>query len=240
MPGDPDRLLVAERPGRVRLAVDGVAQPGAIATVPDPPGVSTGGERGLLSVAAAPDFAATGRLFVYYTDLGGDIRIDELTPGGRRGVLTIEHSSVDNHNGGQLHFGPDGCLWITTGDGGGQNDQFQNAQNPGTLLGKILRIDPDPPGIGGPVCGAPGHAGAGGWRGRRRAAGRELAGHHSARPAGARQAAPARASARWRGRLRALQRALLGRRRGTAADRAGHLPRCGGSGGRRRWGRASG
>jgi glucose/arabinose dehydrogenase len=142
VPGDPERLLVAERGGRVRLSVGGVAQPGAIVQIPTPPGVATGGESGLLSVAAAPDFASTGRLYVYYTDLGGDIRIDEFTAGVRREILTIEHSSAGNHNGGQLHFGPDGYLWISTGDGGGQNDQFNNAQNPSTLLGKLLRIDP--------------------------------------------------------------------------------------------------
>ena len=153
VPGDPSRLLVAERDGRVRLAVNGAAQAGNIAEVPNPPGVSTGGERGLLSVVAAPDFPATGRLFVYYTDLGGDIRIDEFTAGVRREILTIEHSNEGNHNGGQLHFGPDGCLWITTGDGGGQNDEHQNAQNLQTMLGKILRIDPQP---AGPVCRLPG------------------------------------------------------------------------------------
>jgi glucose/arabinose dehydrogenase len=153
VPGDANRLLVAERGGNVRLVVNGVAQPGAIATIPTPPGLSTGGERGLLSVVAAPDFGATGRLFVYYTDSGGDIRVDEFTGGVRRGLLTIEHSSAGNHNGGQLHFGPDGCLWITTGDGGGQGDQFNNAQNLATHLGKILRIDPDPTGT---PCGGPG------------------------------------------------------------------------------------
>jgi hypothetical protein len=67
-------------------------------------------------------------------------------------VLTIEHSQISNHNGGQLHFGADGCLWVTTGDGGGSNNQFNNAQNLGTLLGKILRINPNPPGVGGPAC----------------------------------------------------------------------------------------
>jgi glucose/arabinose dehydrogenase len=152
VPGDAERLLVGERGGRVRLVVGGVAQTGAIATVPNPPGVSTGGESGLLSVAAAPDFVSTGRLYVYYTDLGGDVRIDEFTGGARREILTIEHSSAGNHNGGQLQFGADGCLWITTGDGGGQNDQFNNAQNLGTHLGKILRIDPN---VTGPLCGGP-------------------------------------------------------------------------------------
>ena len=152
VPGQPDRLVVAERPGRVRLVVGNAVQPGAIATVPTPPGVTTGGERGLLSVAAAPDFPTTGRLYVYYTDGGGDIRIDEFRGGARREILAIEHSSAGNHNGGQLQFGPDGCLWITTGDGGGQGDQFMNAQNPGTHLGKILRIDPN---LSGPVCGGP-------------------------------------------------------------------------------------
>ena len=150
VPGDDERLLVGERAGRVRLVVGGVAQPGAIATVPTPPGVSTGGERGLLSVAAAPDFAATGRLYIYYTDLDGDIRIDEFTAGVRREILTIEHSSFGNHNGGQLQFGPDGCLWITTGDGGSQADPPNNAQTLTSHLGKLLRIDPDPT---GPVCG---------------------------------------------------------------------------------------
>src|SRR5918999_1843722 len=155
VPGDPERLLVGERGGRVRLVVGGEAQPGSIAEVPNPPGVSTGGERGLLSVTAEPDFAATGRLYVYYTDLGGDIRIDEFTAGVRRELLTIEHSANGNHNGGQLHFGGDGCLWVTTGDGGSQGDPPNNAQTLTSHLGKLLRIDPDPPGVGGPVCRLP-------------------------------------------------------------------------------------
>jgi glucose/arabinose dehydrogenase len=157
VPGQPDRLLVGERPGHVRLVEGNAVLPGAIATVPTPPGVATGGERGLLSVAVAPDFASTGRLYVYYTDLDGDIRIDEFTAGVRREILTIEHSSASNHNGGQLHFGPDGYLWISTGDGGGQDDQFNNAQNPSTLLGKLLRIDPSLP-SGGPANPQPSDA----------------------------------------------------------------------------------
>jgi glucose/arabinose dehydrogenase len=160
-PGDHNRLFVAEQGGKVRLVVNDVVRPSAFLDVA-PFGLSSGGERGLLSVVAAPDYASSGKLYVYYTDSGGDIRIEEFTrsasdperadPATRRVVLVIEHSSEANHNGGQLHFGSDGCLWVTTGDGGGQNNQHNNAQNPGTLLGKILRIDPDPPGVGGPPC----------------------------------------------------------------------------------------
>jgi glucose/arabinose dehydrogenase len=153
VPGDANRLLVGEREGDVHLAVNGATQEPPLAQV----ATTTDSERGLLSVVAAPDFPTTGRLYVYYTDLGGDIRIDEFTTGGSRNILTIEHSSAGNHNGGQLHFGPDGCLWMTTGDGGGQADQFNNAQNPGTLLGKILRIDPN---LSGPLCGGPARAAA--------------------------------------------------------------------------------
>ena len=141
VPGDANRLLVGERGGDVHLVVNGVAQEPALAQVSTTPT----GERGLLSVAAAPDFAYTGRFYVYYTDPDGDIRVDEFTAFGQRNVLTIEHSSASNHNGGQLQFGPDGYLWISTGDGGGQADLFNNAQNPATLLGKLLRIDPSAP-----------------------------------------------------------------------------------------------
>ena len=162
-PGESSRLFVAERGGKVRLVVNDAVRPTPFVDVA-PFGVSTGGERGLLSVVAAPDYASTGKIYVYYTDGGGDIRIEEFTrsptapetadPSTRRTVLTIEHSSETNHNGGQMHFGADGCLWVTTGDGGGGDDTHNNAQNVGTLLGKILRIDPDPP--GSPRCGPPG------------------------------------------------------------------------------------
>ena len=161
-PGDLDRLFVAEQTGRVRLVVGGAVRATPVLDV-NPFGLTSVGERGLLSVAAAPDYAASGKIYVYYTDAGGDIRIEEFTrspsapetvvPASRRVVLVIEHSSESNHNGGQLHFGADGCLWITTGDGGGQDNEYDNAQNPGTLLGKVLRIDPDPPGVAGPPCG---------------------------------------------------------------------------------------
>jgi glucose/arabinose dehydrogenase len=166
-PDDPGRLFVAEQGGKVRLVVDGAVSPTPYLDVV-PFGLSAGGERGLLSVVAAPDYALSGKVYVYYTDADGDIRVDEFTrsaanpetadPASRRPILVIEHSSRSNHNGGQLHFGADNCLWITTGDGGGQNNELGNAQNVGTLLGKLLRIDPNPGGGGAPVCaltGAP-------------------------------------------------------------------------------------
>jgi glucose/arabinose dehydrogenase len=160
-PGDASRLFVGERGGTVRLVENGTARTTPYLDVA-PFGLSTDGERGLLSIAAAPNYAATGKLYVYYTEAGGDIRIDEFTrsatapdtadPSTRRNLLTIEHSSEANHNGGQLQFGPDECLWITTGDGGGANDVHNNAQNTGSLLGKLLRINPNPPGMGGTFC----------------------------------------------------------------------------------------
>lgn len=166
-PGDASRLFVAELGGKVRLVDDGAARPTPVLDVA-PLGLSSGGERGLLSIAAAPDYGTSGKLYVYYTDPGGDIRIEEFTrsssapetadPASRRTVLVIEHSQAANHNGGQLQFGRDGCLWVTTGDGGGQGDQYDNAQNRGTLLGKVLRIDPNPPGVGGPACAGGGPA----------------------------------------------------------------------------------
>jgi hypothetical protein len=117
-----------------------------------------------LEWAAAPDYASSGKLYVYYTDLEGDIRIDEFQRSAdpdiadvstRRPVLEVLHRSAPNHNGGTVMFGPDGCLWTATGDGGGGNDQFHQAQNLETLLGKLLRIDPNPPGLGGSVCRFP-------------------------------------------------------------------------------------
>ena len=109
----------------------------------------------MLSVAFAPDYSDSGRLYIYYTDKSGDIRIEEVRrsasnpdaadPATRRLLLTQEHREFVNHNGGQLQFGPDGYLYAALGDGGGGGDPHGNAQNLGTLLGKVIRIDPLPP-----------------------------------------------------------------------------------------------
>ena len=115
------------------------------------PLVSTGGERGLLSVAFPPDYANSRLLYVYFTDRSGDIVIAELradadglhaSPSTLRPIVTVPHPTHSNHNGGQLQFGPDGFLYAGTGDGGGAGDAPDNAQNPNSRLGKLLRINP--------------------------------------------------------------------------------------------------
>jgi glucose/arabinose dehydrogenase len=113
-------------------------------------------EQGLLSMAFAPDYASSGRFYVYFTDSDGDQRVveyrrasaDRADAGSARLVLHMADSE-SNHNGGLLLFGPGGHLYIGTGDGGGGGDRHGargNAQNLGSLLGKILRIDPRPSG----------------------------------------------------------------------------------------------
>ncbi len=116
--------------------------------------ISTDGERGLLGLAAAPDYQASGRFVLYVTNADGDIEIrlcrrDANGFGSARlcqVLFSIEHSQFNNHNGGWMGFGPDNNLYIATGDGGGAGDPLNNAQNTNSLLGKILRIvlNPDP------------------------------------------------------------------------------------------------
>ena len=104
-----------------------------------------GGERGLLSIAFAPDYAISGLLYADATLSNGTIVVWEfhaaaganVADAGHRLVLSIPHPAT-NHNGGQLQFGPDGYLYVSVGDGG----VGANGQNAGVLLGKILRIDP--------------------------------------------------------------------------------------------------
>lgn len=114
--------------------------------------VTTGGERGLLGIAFHPDYDENGYVFVNYTSTGGATQIDRFTaqnptadrvvPGSRVPVLNFSQPFT-NHNGGWIDFGPDGYLYIGTGDGGSANDPQCRAQNPTSLLGKMLRIDID-------------------------------------------------------------------------------------------------
>ena len=143
-PDDGQRLYVVEQPGTIDVVRNGVASEFANLTG----AVEHGGEQGLLSMAFAPDFATSRRLYVYYTQDGGQAnRIDELRaptgdavdPASRRLVLSIPHTTATNHNGGQIQFGPDGMLYLATGDGG---NTPAAARDLNSLLGKVLRIDP--------------------------------------------------------------------------------------------------
>lgn len=149
-PGDRRRVFVVEQRGTIR-----VIRGGRILRRPflDIRGsVKAGGEQGLLSMAFAPDYARSRRFYVYFTDPGGDIRVQEFRRSRsssdradrrtRRAVISQEHSQFSNHNGGQLQFGPDGLLYMGFGDGGGAGDPLGSGQDLGTLLGKVLRIDP--------------------------------------------------------------------------------------------------
>lgn len=148
-PGDAERLFVVERGGRVVIIRDGTVLATPFLDIQGL--VTSGGERGLLSMAFHPDYAQTGEFFVDYTDVNGDTRVaryrvstnpDVGDPGSGEVILTVAQP-YSNHNGGQLAFGPDGMLYIGLGDGGSGGDPLGNGQNLGTLLGSILRIDVD-------------------------------------------------------------------------------------------------
>ncbi|MEA2360274.1 MAG: hypothetical protein QOI62_3534 [Solirubrobacteraceae bacterium] len=162
-PGDVDRLFVVQQGGTIVVVNNGLAT--TFADLTDR--VLSGGERGLLSMAFAPDYATSGLFYVYYTAKSptGQItieehRVDPASPGRAdpsyaRVLATIPHDQQGNHNGGQLQFGPDGLLYAGTGDGGSGGDPAGNGQNLGSsdppvvnavnhnaLLGKLLRLDP--------------------------------------------------------------------------------------------------
>ncbi len=142
-PGDP-RLFVVDQTGIVWVVGDG--DPEMFLDIRDR--VVFGGEQGLLGLAFPPDYAASGRFYVDYVGAGPETRISEFVASGdsadagsERVVLTVDQPA-GNHNGGMIAFGPDGLLWIGMGDGGSRDDRFGNGQDPATLLGAMLRIDP--------------------------------------------------------------------------------------------------
>lgn len=159
VPGKPDLLLVVERRGTIWAVRDGRRR----VFLDLRPVVSLrAGEQGLLSVAFAPDYGRSGLLYVIYSDNADDIAIAEYRrsrdsaaradPDSARIVLRIAHplkpapkpvkEDLRVHYGGQVAFGPDGMLYAGAGDGGGQGDPHDRAQNLRLLAGKILRIDP--------------------------------------------------------------------------------------------------
>ncbi len=151
-PPNDSRLFIVEQPGRIRVVQNGqlLATPFLDITAK----VLDGGEQGLLSVAFHPQYPTNRHFYVYYTDNNGDILIERYTatsassntanPASASPIIGIPHPGNSNHNGGQLAFGPDGFLYIGTGDGGSGNDPPNNAQNRNVLLGKMLRLDVNP------------------------------------------------------------------------------------------------
>lgn len=149
-PQDRRRLYVVEQDGIVKVVRGGKTLKRPFLDIRKL--VTSGGEQGLLSIAFPPDHARTGLFYVYYTDKQQKQRVveyrrssaDRANPRSARLVLRMDDPE-GNHNGGLMQFGPDKQLYIATGDGGGANDQHGprgNAQNLGSLLGKLLRIDP--------------------------------------------------------------------------------------------------
>ncbi len=145
---DSGRLFIVEAAGRIKIFGGDQLLPTPYLNITNI--VLAGGEQGLLSVAFHPGYATNGLLYVYYTNLGGDLAIARYTVSADPNVadtntaavlLTIPHPTESNHNGGQLQFGKDGYLYIGTGDGGSGCDPPGNAQNLNSLLGKMLRID---------------------------------------------------------------------------------------------------
>jgi glucose/arabinose dehydrogenase len=146
-PGDPGALWVLEQPGRVVRMVGGERK-----TLLDISSqVLTGSEQGLLGIAFHPDFATNRRLFLHWSDRRGDTRVAEFR--ARRDRRTIDAQPIrqlllvdqpeENHNGGQLAFGPDERLYLGLGDGGGAFDPRATAQSPENLLGKLIAADVD-------------------------------------------------------------------------------------------------
>jgi glucose/arabinose dehydrogenase len=147
---------VVEQAGRIRVVRDGSVLPSDFLNLT--PVVLSGGERGLLGLAFDPAYASNGRFYVNFTNLDGHTVIArfrrssgnplvadpasrfDLRWNGANGAALIEQPFA-NHNGGHLAFGPDGYLYIGLGDGGSGDDPGHRAQNPSTLLGKMLRVD---------------------------------------------------------------------------------------------------
>ncbi len=142
------RVFVVEKCGTIKIVQGGSVLPTNFLNISGR--LSCTGERGLLSMAFPPDYTSKNYFYVFYTNTSGALTVSRFhvppaTPNvadanSEEIILTIAHANT-NHNGGQLAFGNDGYLYISTGDGGGSGDPNNNGQNPNTLLGKILRID---------------------------------------------------------------------------------------------------
>jgi glucose/arabinose dehydrogenase len=158
-PGNPNRVYVVEAEGTIQLVENGVTNSTPFLDISSLVCTSAEGcgfEGGMTSMAFAPDYATSGLFYVFFTrdatpqhdlvirEFQRTSDANDIDEGTGRDVLVIPHPDDETHNGGQLQFGPDGLLYISTGDGGSTPEKGQDLD---TLLGKLLRIDPrDPPG----------------------------------------------------------------------------------------------
>lgn len=146
-PGDLARLFIVEKGGVIRIVKNGALLPAPFLDISTR--VSTGSEQGLLGLAFDPSYASTGRFVVHYTDVAGDTRLSsfqvsgdaDIADPGTEVVILAADQPYDNHNGGQVLFGPDGFLYLGLGDGGSAGDPEGRGQDLSDLLGSILRID---------------------------------------------------------------------------------------------------
>jgi glucose/arabinose dehydrogenase len=156
-PGEvPGRLFVVEKRGLIRVLRGKKFDPTPFLDFTSRVSLEPrdNGEQGLLGLAFHPQFAKNGRFYVFFTDRNTDNRVVELSvdrkhpdradPRSERSLMTIK-DPYSNHNAGDLAFGPDGKLYVGTGDGGKANDPHGNGQNPKALLAKMLRFDVDTP-----------------------------------------------------------------------------------------------
>jgi glucose/arabinose dehydrogenase len=149
-PGEPGTVYVTEQEGRIIAVRQGRKAPRPFLDIRDR--VQSSYEAGLLSIAFDPGYPRNRRFYVFYTGNSGNNVVERYRrsgkralradPGSGRRVIRILHPWTGSHNGGQLQFGPDGYLWIGTGDGGCCDDGRDQARSLGTKLGKLLRVDP--------------------------------------------------------------------------------------------------
>ncbi|MGH2952022.1 MAG: PQQ-dependent sugar dehydrogenase, partial [Solirubrobacterales bacterium] len=155
-PGQVENVYAVEQAGRVMVARKRRKRAQPFLDIRDRvrhgPAETWSQEAGMLSIAFDPAYARNRRVYVTYVGNDGDLHLDRfdrspgsrlrVARGSRRQLLRISHPVYETHYGGQLQFGPDGMLWISVGDGGCCNDPHDQARSLGTLLGKLLRIDP--------------------------------------------------------------------------------------------------
>jgi glucose/arabinose dehydrogenase len=158
VPGMTSTFFVVEQGGRIRVVQNGTVLPTDFLNLT---GITVAsGEQGLLGLALAPDYISSGRFWVNFTDTSGNTVVARFKRSASNALVADMSTRFDlvwpdghafitqpfaNHNGGNLMFGPDGFMYMGMGDGGSGDDPFNNAQNPMSLLGKMLRIDVNVP-----------------------------------------------------------------------------------------------